>query len=150
MVSHDVTDDETGHTVFARLEGSLCNVVVGVIWGGDDDEVYLGVAEDVVKGAMDRDCDAETGVDLACGGCGTALEDGMELEEMRQRKDERNVERQPCKPDAHHAHLDLHIVTIVTQLRHALVHPHAPPLPRPPCPPCCRPDPSSPAPVSSP
>lgn len=93
-------DDKIGNTVFARLEGCLCNVVVGVTWGGDNDEIYLRVAEDLVKGAIDLDLDAETGMDLACGGCGIALEDGVEVKEMGQRKDEGNVEGKTSDPDA--------------------------------------------------
>ena len=100
MVSDDVRDDKTGNTVLACLKGGLCNVIVGVTWGGDNDEFYLRVGEDIVKGAMDLDLDAETGMDLACGRGGIALEDGVEAEEMGQRKDERNVERKPRHPDA--------------------------------------------------
>lgn len=109
MVSDDERNDKTGNTVFACPEGGACNVVVGVIWGGDNDEVYLRVAEDVVKGAMDLDWEAETGMDLACGWDGVALEDGVEAEEIGQRKDERNVEYKSCQPDAHDAYIDLHI-----------------------------------------
>ena len=100
MVSDDVRDDKTGNTVLACLKGGLCNVIVGVTWGGDNDEFYLRVGEDIVKGAMDLDLDAETGMDLACGRGEIALEDGVEAEEMGQRKDERNVERKPRHPDA--------------------------------------------------
>lgn len=103
-------DDTTGNTVFACLKGGPCNVVVGVIWGGHNDEVYLRAAEDLVKGAIDLDWDAETGIDLACRRGGIALEDGVEAEEMGQSKDEGNVERKPRQPDAYHAYIDFHIV----------------------------------------
>jgi hypothetical protein len=96
MVSDDVRDDKMDNTMFAGLKGGLCNVVVGMIWGGDDDKVYLRVAEDLVKGTNDLDWDAETGMDLACGRVWIALEDRVEAEEMGQRENERNVECKPC------------------------------------------------------
>ena len=108
MVSDDVRNDKTDNTVFACIKGGLCNFVVGMIWGGDNDEFYLRVAEDFLKGTMDLDWDAETGMDLSCGRVWIALEDRVEAEEMGQRKDEWNVERKPCQPDTYHAYIDLH------------------------------------------
>ena len=54
------------------------------------DDKTDNTAEDVVKGTIDVDWDAKTGMDLACGRVWMALEDGVEAEEMGQRKDERN------------------------------------------------------------
>lgn len=92
--------------MLAGLEGGLGEGVVGVVRGADDDELDVGVGEHVGEGAVDLGGDAEAGVELAAGGRGGALEDGVEGEEVGEGEDEGGVEGEAREPDAQDTGVD--------------------------------------------
>ena len=96
--------------MLAGLDGALRVVKVRLIRCADDDELDLGVRDDLVDATEDLDAlgglGAEAGLELSARALRVALEHAVEREELWEGEHEWDVERQAGETDSEHASLD--------------------------------------------
>lgn len=87
--------------MLARLEDTLCKLVMCLAWGANNDQLDLWVSEDSVESVVYLDAirglGTETSLKLASRTCWLPFKDRVQLEKFRKRKHERDMEGKTSK-----------------------------------------------------